>query len=324
MEFVWTETVVAPGQEHVPYSTATMIGCAFAVHRDFFLSHGSLDMGMSIWGGENIELTLRHWMCGGSAKIVPCSHVGHIFRPKLPYEFPRDIIFKNVQRIADVWMDDYAKYFYQTTNVKYELTKFENDTLEERKRLRRDLKCQSFHWFLDNVAPEVTVPLSDALLFGQVKLVENQMCLEVNNEGYLVFSKCIKLRKGYQMFSYNRKQQLMDAYTKMCLIPDANNRLNFTPVRAVLCSTDAQNYRWVYKPVSVEHFVHFVDRIYGLDNYKTVGALQLDDNTNRCLGEIGQPDGLLYIGLLPCAEEQPTQNWIWAHRINGAYNYKVF
>jgi GT2 family glycosyltransferase len=37
----------------------TMVGCAFAMRRDYFFQLGGLDEGMDIWGAENIELPLR-------------------------------------------------------------------------------------------------------------------------------------------------------------------------------------------------------------------------------------------------------------------------
>jgi polypeptide N-acetylgalactosaminyltransferase len=59
------------------------------------------------WGGENLELSFRVWMCGGRMETIPCSHVGHIFRATHPYFIPDDSHGKNTARMAEVWMDDY-------------------------------------------------------------------------------------------------------------------------------------------------------------------------------------------------------------------------
>jgi len=51
--------------EYVAHRTPTLVGCALAVRKDYFLSIGGFDDDMEIWGAENIELAFRVWMCGG-------------------------------------------------------------------------------------------------------------------------------------------------------------------------------------------------------------------------------------------------------------------
>lgn len=47
------------GDKTVPFRTVTMIGCAFAIDREFFFEVGSYDEGLDIWGSENMEMSLR-------------------------------------------------------------------------------------------------------------------------------------------------------------------------------------------------------------------------------------------------------------------------
>ena len=70
-----------------PFSTPAMPGGIFAISTSWFYDIGAYDEQMEIWGGENIDISLRTWMCGGGLYIVPCSRVGHVFRQFSPYRF---------------------------------------------------------------------------------------------------------------------------------------------------------------------------------------------------------------------------------------------
>ena len=84
-----------------------MIGCAFAVDREYFFAVGAFDAAMNVWGGENVELSVRVWRCGGYLLKNPCSRVGHVFRSWTPYPLTNWDIARNNLRVAEVWMDEF-------------------------------------------------------------------------------------------------------------------------------------------------------------------------------------------------------------------------
>ena len=55
-------------------------------------------------------------MCGGSVELIPCSHVGHIFRKSNPIKWHKNIGLYNVARVAAVWMHDFQNYFLERNN----------------------------------------------------------------------------------------------------------------------------------------------------------------------------------------------------------------
>ena len=50
------------------HRSPTLVGCAIAVRKDYFHHIGGFDDAMNVWGGENIELAFRTWMCGGQVR----------------------------------------------------------------------------------------------------------------------------------------------------------------------------------------------------------------------------------------------------------------
>ncbi|KAF4518103.1 hypothetical protein B566_EDAN007804 [Ephemera danica] len=198
------------GDRTEPLRTPTMAGGLFSIDRDYFYELGAYDEGMDIWGGENLEMSFRVWQCGGVLEIVPCSHVGHVFRDKSPYTFPGGvsrIVLHNAARVAEVWMDEWREFYY-SMNPGARSVNVGNVT--DRKELRRKLKCKSFRWYLENIYPESQMPL-DYYYLGEVRNSETQNCLDTmgRKSGELLgVSYCHGLG-GNQVFAYTKRSQIM-------------------------------------------------------------------------------------------------------------------
>eukprot|EP00040_Diaphanoeca_grandis_P014321 m.72578 g.72578 ORF g.72578 m.72578 type:complete len:619 (+) comp24466_c0_seq1:91-1947(+) len=162
--------------------TPTMAGGLFSIDRKYFWEVGSYDMGMEVWGGENLEMSFRIWQCGGRIEIQPCSRVGHVFRDRHPYEFPAgasQTINKNLNRVAEVWLDEFK-------DIYYELRPYHRNygvgNITDRIELRNKLKCKSFKWYLDEVFPDMFVPIRENVAGrGALRNLESGTCLDAGS-----------------------------------------------------------------------------------------------------------------------------------------------
>eukprot|EP01097_Dermamoeba_algensis_P008010 TRINITY_DN5184_c0_g5_i1.p1 TRINITY_DN5184_c0_g5~~TRINITY_DN5184_c0_g5_i1.p1 ORF type:complete len:495 (-),score=94.14 TRINITY_DN5184_c0_g5_i1:295-1779(-) len=167
LNFKWDSRPLRIGKVDpvTPFKTPGMPGGLLALNRQFFLKIGEYDPGMNIWGGENVEISLRLWMCGGSIVIVPCSRIGHVYRThykkyknNFPYDFLGDVgtvVRKNRLRTAMVWMEpEYRKHFLKAEGLEGKSLPDYGD-ISSRVQLKKDLQCKDFHWFYTNIFPEL-------------------------------------------------------------------------------------------------------------------------------------------------------------------------
>ncbi|XP_012940772.2 polypeptide N-acetylgalactosaminyltransferase 5 [Aplysia californica] len=289
LNFSWISPGVVDGVERKtlsdPVKSPTHLGCCFAVSKRHFERVGRYDPGLQIWGCENLELSFKTWMCGGRVEILPCSHVGHMYRPSFPYswEDPYNLkLVKNCLRVAEVWLDEYKQvYFERIANFQ---KKLDYGDVSERKALRAKLQCKSFHWYLKEVYPDLYIP-DRARTSGNIKSVADpSLCVTrgVRWESYgkqATPASC-RYQDQTQYFLLTKEGQIRR--DEGCLEYNGRDRVILNP-----CSTT--NSQWRY--TKENQILHL----------PSGNCLTLSKDKVEIL-------------LLDCSEEDKQQQWTWPRK----------
>ncbi|OXB54971.1 hypothetical protein ASZ78_012747 [Callipepla squamata] len=153
-----------------PIRSPAVAGAVVAMDRHYFQNIGAYDSDMTMWGAENLELSIRTWLCGGSVEVIPCSRVGHVYRNHVPHAFSyEEAIVRNKIRIAETWLGSFKENFYKNDTVAFLISKAEKPDCSERLQLQKRLGCRSFQWFITNVYPELSQTEDTPRFSGKLK-----------------------------------------------------------------------------------------------------------------------------------------------------------
>jgi polypeptide N-acetylgalactosaminyltransferase len=123
----------------------------FATTKRWWTTIGGMDTDLSTWGGENIEISLRTWLCGGEIRVARGSRIDHAFRTKFPYTVDGGLYRRNLVRIAEAWMDLKSRQkFYKASGILPGSVPF--GSIDEQLATQKRLKCKPFAWYLKKFA----------------------------------------------------------------------------------------------------------------------------------------------------------------------------
>uniref|UniRef100_A0A4X2K4B1 Polypeptide N-acetylgalactosaminyltransferase n=1 Tax=Vombatus ursinus TaxID=29139 RepID=A0A4X2K4B1_VOMUR len=241
-----------------PFESPVMAGGLFAVDRKWFWELGGYDPGLEIWGGEQYEISFKVWMCGGRMEDIPCSRVGHIYRKYIPYKIPTGVsLARNLKRVAEVWMDEYAEYIYQRLP---EYRHLSTGDVSAQKDLRNHLNCKSFKWFMTEIAwdlarfyPPVEPP---AAAWGEVFTFSwredirpgdpqhtKKFCFDtVSHSSPVTLYDCHGM-KGNQLWKYGNDKTLYHPVSAGCMDCSESDHRIFMNT----CNPSSPTQQWIFQ-----------------------------------------------------------------------------
>ncbi|KAM8855741.1 polypeptide N-acetylgalactosaminyltransferase 5 [Spinachia spinachia] len=272
-----------------PIRCPVMAGGLFSIDKKYFYELGAYDPGLDVWGGENMEISFKIWMCGGEIEIIPCSRVGHIFRGQNPYKFPKDrqkTVERNLARVAEVWLDEYKDLFYGN-GYHHLLDKKNTDigNLTEQIALRERLKCRSFKWYLNNVYPDMKAPLvqAEGLVFNRGL----RKCLTLQHAS-LSFDQCdISVQSQHFNYTWMRHIRQQD----QCVSPHGPG----SGIALQVCDSAIPAHNWFHKSSNSALAEHLMSEFV---------------SSHMCL-EAGPQGDTLHLN--PCESRNSFQKWQFTH-----------
>ncbi|XP_055591431.1 N-acetylgalactosaminyltransferase 6-like [Uranotaenia lowii] len=274
-----------------PYPSPVMSGKVFAISAKYFWELEGFPEGLEMSRGEEYDLSFKIWLCGGQILEAPCSRVAHVL--KTYYEAtPLHLKERNYKRIAEVWMDEYKLFVYDRNPVYRNL---DIGDISAEKAKRENLKCKSFKWFLNNVAPDIQkhYPMIDPPPFAS-GVIQNvaypEVCLDTLDRRpgqRIVLNQCSENRTHpikTQNFRLSYFRDIRTTAFDTCL--DGSNN---SEVLLYRCHEEQGNQMWQYSLESKNIFLGKIER-------------------NQCLDIVDSKPVTTY-----CDDQKSTQKWMWGY-----------
>ena len=167
-----------PCKGETPYGVPLHPGGCHVVRRSDFEVLGGYDGGMSRWGSEGEELSIRYWLMGFDVVVQPRVVIHHLFRKRHPYSIDSPQVYHNQLRMALLHFSDERvghllnRFGSMPEFAQIFLWLMKSDVMQRRKRYQAE-RQRNDEWFFARFPDpgyrpvEVRLPEPQALKYAQ-------------------------------------------------------------------------------------------------------------------------------------------------------------
>jgi len=224
-----------------------MSGGLFGITRQWWHESGEYDYGMNMWGAENIEQSIRIWLCGGEIYVARDSKISHVFRPKFPYRINNTEVYINKVRTVETWFEEYKERFYNADPSAKRFLAHMGD-ISERLALKKTLKCKPFNWYVNKFK---SVFVEKKMISREVFLIRDTntgLCLEGDDRNHLLETECSPTNMNQQWALVTDKKGLQNLGNNKCLDANAGTMDKAgSKVYMYFCFEDTDMQDWALK-----------------------------------------------------------------------------
>lgn len=214
------------------FPTPAILGGAFVARKELLEKLDYFGRCMVGWGHENMELTMKTWMCGGEVLYVPCSRVLHYAAKRSPMKHGDRVQANHPSRNSAIiaksfYPEEYYKDFEKQLRTDKHILEC-SEAIEINKNILKKNNCKrDFFWIRRNLMPEVESFDGETLV--AINLTTNGSCvflLNNPNRQVVHLNKCHNERSDLDTMRLTKWGEIR-MYDRLCLDLGYKDRLGF-------------------------------------------------------------------------------------------------
>ena len=235
-----------------PYISGAIMGGAYMISRKRLEEIDYFGRGLKGYGGENMEVGLKTWVCGGKVWTLPCSRIVHFSSRREPTNHAgrpvKPFFSYNNQILAESFFDD--ERMLKIARIGWgKVGELDNSAIEFNRNLFKKLNCGGVRKYYKDVMPKMEIYDDDECI--GYKLTVNNKCLVFHLDkqvGKGILTVAEKCSDSYDHELFNNVRMTSRGEIRVSLQLCLDPGLSSNPASVKQCTYQGGNQKFQYDP----------------------------------------------------------------------------